>query len=89
MRIDRNNLDWKALAEEFNSMVMNTTPETAVRVEVFKGMKGEYSGIDIYPAETNNSNCFYCVEELVDFCRCKGLNCWVDVIGGVVRAHIH
>ena len=80
-------MDWKTLAEEFKGMVENTTPETAVRVEISKELN--IDGIDIYPAETNKSNCFYMVEEIVDFCRCKGLSCWVDVNDGVVRACIH
>ena len=84
---DRKTVDWKALAEEFYNMVKNTTPATAVRVEVTKS-GDEDGGIDIYPAETNDTNCFYCAEDLVDFCRCKGLSEHISVVNGICVAHI-
>ena len=91
MRVsDRKNLDWNALKEEFYNMVCDTTPETAVRVELsIDESKGEVDGINVYPAETNKTKVFYHPEELVDFCRCKGLDCWIDIDGGFVRVHIH
>ena len=84
---NRKNLDWNALAEEFYNMVKDTTPETAVKVEVYQGMKG-VEGIDVFPAETNISNYICHLEEVVDFTRCKGLSCWIDIAEGKVRVHI-
>ena len=91
MRVsDRKNLDWNALKDEFYNMVCDTTPETAVRMELsIDESKGEADGINVYPAETNRLNVFYFPEELVDFCRCKGLDCYVDIDEGFVRVHIH
>ena len=85
---DRNTADWKALAEEFNNMVKDTTSDTAVIVKVSTNAKGVADSIEIYPAETNRSNCFFCVEELVDFCRCKGLSEHVSVVDGICVARI-
>ena len=82
---DRKTANWKDLAEEFYNMVKDTTPDTAVRVEVV----GKANGIDIYPAETNTCNAFFCVEEFIDFIRCKGLSGYVSVVDGICVARIH
>ena len=75
---DRKNLDWKALAQEFNNMVKDTTPETAVYVEVTKNLDGKDGGFEVIPAETNLTGTCFCLEEVVDFARCKGLSCHVS-----------
>ena len=86
---DRKTANWKALAEEFYNMTKDTTPDTAVRVEVFTNTKGKADGIDIYPAETNRCNAFFFVEEFTDFIRCKGLSGYVSVVDGICVARIH
>ena len=84
---DRKTANWKALAEEFHNMVKDTTPETAVRLEVIDN-DSLTRGIDIYPADTNISGTFFQIEALVDFCRCKGLSCHVGVWEGKTVARI-
>ncbi len=79
--------NWKVLAEEFYNMVKDTTPDTAVRLEVTDN-DSLTTGIDIYPAETNISGSFFHMCELVDFCRCKGLLCYVRVWEGQAVARI-
>ena len=89
MRVsDRKNLDWNALAEEFYNMVKDTTPETAVKVEVYRCSDGSNGGIDVYPADINYSNYICQLEEVVDFTRCKGLSSWADIRDGKTRIHI-
>ena len=88
MVADRKSVDWKAMAEEFYNLVKDTTDETAVRVEV-TNFSGVDNGIDIYPADTNTTNCFYQTEEIVDFCRCKGLSNHVSVVDGICVARIY
>lgn len=85
---DRKNLDWNALAEEFYNMVKNSTPQTAVKVEVYQCADGSCDGINVYPAGTNYNNYICQLEEVVDFTRCKGLSSWADVEDGKIRIHI-
>lgn len=82
-QVSRNKVNWKSLAREFNNMVKDTTKETAVIVQDQKDW------IEISPASTNTSNAFFCTEEIVDFCRCKGLSNYVSNRDGVCVAIIH
>ena len=85
---DRKNLDWHALAQEFCNMVKDTTPETAVYVEVTKNINGKDGGFEVIPAESNYSGTCFCLEEVVDFARCKGLSCYVSAYTGKAVARI-
>lgn len=78
----KENYDWEALAQEFREIVEGTTDATKVVVKV----DGE--SLDIYPDEKNILGAFYLTEELVDFCRVKGLSNYVHVVDGVAVARI-
>lgn len=80
--------NYKALAKEFYSMVKDTTPETAVKVEVTR-YSGKDNGINIIPAKTNTRGNFYHVTEMVDFCRFKKLSCYITHHEGVCVARMY
>lgn len=88
MTSDRKNLDWNALAEEFYNMVKDSTPETAVRVELTTN-DDVPDGFNVLPAETNVAHTFFHTEELVDFARCKGLSNYVSVSDGMAVARVY
>lgn len=74
---------YKKVAKEFRQMVKGCTKETDVKVVASE------TGIDILPAKTNTMRVFYHTEELVDFCRYKRLNNWIDVYDGFPRVRIY
>ena len=65
--------NWSALAQELTELISNTTEATAVEVRVYKD-----SSLELYPIKENDGKCFFHMEEVVDFCRCKKLSCYVS-----------
>ena len=65
--------NWSALAQELTELIGDTTEATAVEVRVYKD-----SSLELYPIKDNNGTCFYHMETVVDFCRCKKLCCYVS-----------
>ena len=85
MRKNKKELDWQELRDQLWSRICDSTEETKDVVNV----NLEERCIEVYPAETNTSNCFYHAEEVVDFCRYWGLSHWTDVWDGKIRTHIY
>lgn len=67
--------DLEALAQELRELIGNSTAATAVEIIVNE----RTSDIEIHPAKTNLSRTFYHLNEVVDFCRVKGLSNFVCV----------
>ena len=65
----------EALAQELRELIGDRTAATSVEIIV-----NEKSGdIEIHPAATNYTRTFYHLNEVVDFCRVKGLSSFVCV----------
>lgn len=67
--------DLEALAQELRELIGNPTEATAVEIIVNERI----SDIEIHPASTNLSRTFYHLNEVVDFCRVKGMSNFVCV----------
>lgn len=67
--------DLEALAQELRELIGNPTEATAVEIIVNE----RTSDIEIHPANTNLSRTFYHLNNVVDFCRVKGLSNYVCV----------
>lgn len=67
--------DLEALAQELRELIGNHTEATAVEIIVNE----EAQDIEIHPASTNLMRTFYHLNEVVDFCRVKGLSNFVCV----------
>lgn len=65
--------DLEALAQELRELIGNPTDATAVKIIVNE----ETHDIEIHPANTNLTRTFYHLNEVVDFCRVKGLSNFV------------
>ena len=63
------------LAKELRELIGNHTEATAVKIIVNE----EAHDIEIHPANTNLTRTFYHLNEVVDFCRVKGLSNFVCV----------
>ncbi len=64
--------NYVALADEFRAMLGDTTPETMITVTPRE------DGILVTPADSNCTGAFFHLMALVDFCRCKRLDCFAS-----------
>lgn len=74
---------YRKVARELREKMGDHTEATAVRIIA------DETGVDILPAKTNTRGTFYHTEELVDYCRYKGLSNWVSVYEGKTKAHVY
>lgn len=79
--------DLEALAQELRELIGNPTEATAVEIIVNE----RTSDIEIHPARTNLSRTFYHLNEVVDFCRVKGLSNFVcvEINNGEAETVVH
>lgn len=63
----------KELAKELANLIGESTPETAVKAAVVN------FGIELHPTGENDGRCFYHMENVVDFCRCKKFSCYTAI----------
>lgn len=63
--------NWKQLANEFENLAYIDYELAQVKVVITEDQNGNPDGLDVYPKEGNS---LHCIEEIVDFCRCKKLN---------------
>lgn len=67
------NLNWNSLAAELSAMLEGGYEGTAVDVVL-----GEDNSIEIYPAQHTRGTAVHYLNDVVDFCRCKRLNCYAS-----------
>ena len=67
--------DLETLAQELRELIGTPTEATAVEIIVNE----RTSDIEIHPAKTNLSRTFYHLNNVVDFCRVKGLSNYICV----------
>lgn len=68
--MDKDKLNWEALADELRGMLENTWEGVAVEVIVGEDKKS----VEVYPASHTIGSAFHHTEEIVDFCRVKRLS---------------
>lgn len=66
------NLNWNSLAAELSAMLEGGYEGTAVDVILIE------SSIKVYPAKHTRGTAVHCLADVVDFCRCKRLNCYAS-----------
>lgn len=73
--MEKDKLNWEALADELCGMLENVWEGVAVEVVVGEDKKS----IEVYPASYTTGSAFHHTEDIVDFCRVKRLSNYASI----------